>query len=105
MIQPIAFYRYPILLGISNTSNDKLEPIQVRALLPNLVTSCYIWIVLKQYDAVDVFKSVNHIGKQSNEVIFQGVAHGKNTRGNGSFSKLPKIRKQLERSHLPIRGH
>ena len=31
MIRPIAFYCYPVLMGISNTLNDKIESIQVRA--------------------------------------------------------------------------
>ena len=99
MIRPIALYCYPVLLGISNTLNDKLELIQVRASrivaqpgniqlhMDSLKT------IGKRRSVVDVFKALNHIGKQSNEVMFERVPHRENTCRNGSFAKLPKIHK------------
>ena len=85
------------LLGISHTLSDKLESIELRASSLNLVIFNCVWTVLKHYEpvvhaAVDVFKSFNYLGLHRNEITFERQVHGKNTRGNGSHVKLPKVR-------------
>ena len=110
MIRPIALYCYPVLMGISNTLNDKIESIQVRAF--KIITQPgniqlhmdKLETLRKRRSAVDVFKSLNHCGIQSNGIMFERLAHGKNTRGNGSFAKLPKVRTAIGKKSFSYQG-
>ena len=112
MIRPISLYCYPVLLGISNTLNDKLESIQVRA-LKIISQSGHIQLqmdsletIQKRRSVVDVFKSLNHIGAQlDSEIRFEGLVHKKKTLVEMDLLlNSQKSIRQLERNHLPIRG-
>ena len=86
MIRPITLYSYPVLLGISNTLNDKLESIQVRA--SRIITqSDHIQLqvdsletIRKRRSAVDVFKSLNYTGTQSDSEIRETCSPKKHSR-------------------------
>ena len=82
MIRPITLYCYPVLLGISNTLNDKLESIQERA--SRIITqSGHIQLqmdsleaIRKRRSTVDVFKSLNCTGTHSDsEIRFERLVH------------------------------
>ncbi len=96
MIRPIALYCYPVFLGISNTLNDKLESIQVRA--SRIITQPgnihlhmdSLQTLRKRRSAVDVFKSLNHIRTQSNEIVFERLIHGKKHSWKWIICKTPK---------------
>ena len=111
MIRPITLYCYPVLLGISNTLNDKLESIQEQA--SRIITqSGHIQLqmdgleaIRKRRSTVDVFKSLNYTGTLSDgEIRFEKLVHQKNTRGNGSFVKLPKVRTSFGKKSFVCQG-
>ena len=111
MIRPITLYCYPVLLGISNTLNDKLESIQERA--SRIITqSGHVQLqmdsletIRKRRSAVDVFKSINYSETHSDsEIRFERLVHQKNTRGDASFVKLPKVRTSFGKKPFAYQG-
>ena len=61
--------------------------------------------IRKRRSAVDVFKSLNYTETHSDsEIRFERLVHQKNTRGNGSFVKLPKVRTSFGKKSFAYLG-
>ena len=109
MINPILFYCYPALIALSDTNCNKLQKLKDRA--TKVITTELIELNIpslktlrEQRVAIDVFKSLNNIGPQLENLTFQRIAHGKNTRGNGSQLLLPKVKTKAGRKTSLFNG-
>ena len=60
--------------------------------------------VRKRRVCVDVFKSLNNTGPEIQLNKFEKFDHGKNTRGNNSLLKLPKVKTESGRSMFSFQG-
>ena len=58
----------------------------------------------KRRVCVDVFKSLNNIGPESQLKKFGKFDHGKNTWGNNSLLKLPNVKTESGRSMFSFQG-
>ena len=114
MIRPITLYCYPVLLGISNTLNDKLESIQevknehLGSLL-NLVTFNYKWTILKQYEnAGRLWMFLNQLTILKHILIvklgLRDLFTKKTLEEMHHLLNSQKSVHHLERNLLPIRG-
>ena len=108
MILPILLYCYPMYCNISTTSNAKLQSLHNSA--EKIVNSSNglkresLVTVGKRRVFVDVFKSLNNIGPEIQLNKFEKFDHGKNTRGNNSLLKLPKVKTESGRSMFSFQG-
>ena len=95
MIHPLFFYCYPILGGLSNTWNKKIESLLTRA--KQVIGYKRVWPTwstqMKLKIALDVFKALS----DEKNTIYQVTNHSIGTRGNKSKPIIPRIRNESGR--------
>ena len=110
MIESTLGYCGNLFHGISNTTSNRFQQIQDRAanivygtnLTPN--RWCSIRNVRKLHCAQEVFKCLNGLVPNQFNGIFNKFSHQKETRGNNSKLRLPKVKTESGRKMLLFQG-
>ena len=110
MIRPILLYCYSLQLSLPQGVITKLQRIQDRAartVNPGTMTTSWDSIEKTQNTrvAINVFKSLHNLLPTGLNSYFKMHHHKINTRGNGIYIFLPKIRTETGKSPLPTKGH
>lgn len=104
MISPIMFYCFTALAVTSRTTNDTLQKIQNRAdRMTNRGDNTTSITDLRNLKiVVEVFKSLQSI--EPVYLSFDRISHQRNTRGNKSLLRLPRMRTESGKKSMAFRG-
>ena len=104
MIRLVLLYCYPIYLCVGESTKKKLQSIQDRAhkiIAATKNTTLKMDTldqIRKKRVSVDVFKSLNDSCPPPRRSMFERCDHGKDTRGNGSRHRLPKVNRSRKKN-------
>ncbi|CAB4037008.1 Hypothetical predicted protein [Paramuricea clavata] len=110
MIESTLGYCGNLFLGISNSTANRFQQIQDRAI--NIVYGtnvtpnrwCSIRNVRKLHCVQEVFKCLNGLVPNQFNGIFNKFSHQKETRGNNSKLRLPKVKTETGRKMFSFQG-
>ena len=110
MIQPTLLYCYSLQLSLFQGTTTKLPHKKDRAArIVNPRNKIMSWdSIEKMWNtrvAIDVFKSLHNLLSKGLNSYFKIHHHEINTRGNGSYVFLPKMRTETGKKYLPTKGH
>ena len=110
MIESTICYCSSLFLGISNTAISQIQQIQDRAFKivykknETVNRWCPIINVMKQHCAQEVFKCLNGLAPEVFSDTFEIISHQKETRGNNSKLRLPKVKSESGRKTFSFQG-
>ena len=110
MIEPVLFYCNNVMLGISDSTAARFQDIQDRAhkVVFGKRERSNTWETVSckrnRLCVLEVFKCLNGIAPINFNEYFSKNSHEKNTRGNNSLLKIPKVRTEVGRKTFAFQG-
>ena len=110
MIEPVMFYCNNVMLGIFDSTAARFQEIQDRAhkvvFWKRERSNTWETVTCKRNKlcVLEVFKYLNGIAPINFNEYFSKNSHEKNTRGNNSLLKIPKVRTEVGRKTFAFQG-